>query len=305
MISPTGTIFDLRRYSIHDGPGIRTAVFLKGCSLRCAWCHNPESQSFDPELMLRAGRCVLCEACAVACSQGSIERRNGSIYTERANCTLCGACVEACCAESRQVAGREVTVAEIMDAVARDRPFYEQSGGGLTISGGEPLAQPAFLLELLHAAQATALHTTLDTCGHAPWETFKSIYPLVNVFLYDLKIVDNARHMALTGVSNERILSNLRTLAEHGCAIILRIPVIPGINDDPDNLRAAADLVSELPSGALTRLDLLPYHSSAATKYCALSRPYPLDHIQTPSPQQIAAVAGQFAGLGMTVTIGG
>lgn len=305
MTPPTGTIFDLRRYSIHDGPGIRTAVFFKGCSLRCAWCHNPESQIFDPELMLRTGRCILCEACSAACPQGGIERRNASMHTDRTRCTVCGACVAACCAEGRQIAGRQVTVSEIMATITRDRPFYERSGGGVTISGGEPLAQPVFLFGLLRAAREAGLHTALDTCGHAPWESFESVRPLVDLYLFDLKLVDDARHIEMTGTTNEHILSNLHRLAGLGDTIILRIPVIPGINDDPANLEAAADLIAAMPSGALMRIDLLPYHSSASAKYTALARPYPLDYIQTPSPQQMAAVAGQFAGLGVPVTAGG
>ena len=305
MTSPTGTIFDVRRYSIHDGPGIRTAVFFKGCSLHCVWCHNPESQSFHPELMLRAGRCILCEACAAACPQGGIERRNGDMHTDRARCTVCGACVETCCAEGRQIAGRQVTVDEIMETILRDQPFYERSGGGITISGGEPLGQPAFLLALLRASREAGLHTALDTCGHAPWSVFESVRPLVDLFLYDLKVVDDARHIVMTGVSNEPILNNLLALANHGHTIILRIPIVPGVNDDPANLQAAADLITGMPSGALERLDLLPYHSSAAAKYAALGRPFPLEGLQTPSPEQMSAIAGQFANLGVPVTTGG
>ena len=305
MTSPTGTIFDLRRYSIHDGPGIRTALFFKGCSLHCAWCHNPESQSFLPELLLRDGRCVLCEACAAVCPQGGIERRNGGMHTDRTRCTVCGVCVEVCCAEGRQIAGREVTVDEVMETILRDRPFYERSGGGVTISGGEPLGQPEFLLALLGASRNAGLHTALDTCGHAPWAVFEQVRSLVDLFLYDLKVVDNTRHIEMTGVSNEPILSNLQALANHGHTIILRIPIVPGVNDDPANLEAAAELAASLPSGSLARLDLLPYHASAAAKYTALARPFPLEGLLTPSPEQMTAIAGQFAHLEVPVTTGG
>jgi pyruvate formate lyase activating enzyme len=305
MTTSTGTIFDLRRYSIHDGPGIRTAVFFKGCALRCVWCHNPESQAFNPELLLRAGRCILCESCAAACPQNGIERRNGGMHTDRERCTVCGACVEACYAEGRQIAGHEVMVDEIMETIRRDRPFYERSGGGVTLSGGEPLGQPEFLLELLQACKAEGLHTALDTCGHAPWEIFEQARPLVDLFLYDLKLVDDARHIELTDVSNALILDNLRKLAAHGGRIILRIPVIPGINDDADNLQAAAELAAKLPPGTLERLDLLPYHSSAAAKYTALGRPYPLEGVVTPSPEQMTTIAGRFSGLDVPVTTGG
>ena len=300
--APTGLVFDIQRFSLHDGPGIRTTLFLKGCPLRCWWCHNPESQAAGLELIRWPQRCIGCGACLEACPAGAITPAGD---VDPARCTLCGACVDACHAQARQLVGRDMTVAQALAELERDRPFYDQSGGGVTISGGEPLAQPDFLLALLRACRQADLHTALDTCGHAPWPLLDAVRPYVGLFLYDLKLIDPGRHRQVTGVSNELILDNLRALAAHGHRLILRLPVIPGVNDDDDNIRRVAALA------AIERVDLLPYHRTALDKYRRPrtggfeTRPYPHPDLAPPTPDRLAEIAGIFCAHHLTVHIGG
>jgi pyruvate formate lyase activating enzyme len=285
----TGTVFDIRKFSIHDGPGIRTTVFLKGCPLRCAWCHNPESQSAEPELVVRPGRCLRCGACVEACPEDAIQMGADGPITDRTRCEQCGVCVDACFSGARELAGRELAVAQVMAEIERDRPFYDESGGGATFSGGEPLLQPGFLLELLKACRTQEIHTTLDTCGHAPWSVLDRVRPYVDLFLYDVKTMDDSQHRALTSVSNRLILENLRRLSELGHSIILRVPVIPGINDGADNIRSIGAFAAHLPS--LDRVELLPYHRIGVEKYGRIARPYSLPEADPPSQERMARVS--------------
>lgn len=306
-VGETGLVFDIQRFSIHDGPGIRTTVFLKGCPLACPWCHNPESQAASPELMFWAGRCILCEACLPVCPHGAIsvtvDEGARRIVTDPARCQLCGECVAACYAGARELVGRWMTVGEVLAEVTRDVPFYDQSGGGVTISGGEPLAQPEFLTGLLQACRAQDIHTAVDTCGYAPWPVVDQVRPYVDLFLYDLKLMDNARHRQVTGVSNEAILGNLQRLAAGGHRLRVRVPVIPGLNDDEANLQALGATVAALP-GAVG-VDLLAYHPTARDKYRRLDRAYFLDTLQAPTEGQMAAVAARLRALGNDVKLGG
>ena len=299
----TGKIFDIRKYSIHDGPGIRTTVFFKGCPLVCLWCHNPEGQSPAPELIFREGRCIRCGACVAACGSGAVEPVEGRIVTDRGLCTRCGDCLAVCCTGAREFAGREASVAEVMAEVERDLPFYEESGGGATFSGGEPLLQREFLLALLRACRDREIHAAVETCGYAQWEAIDSIRPFVDLFLYDLKMIDDAPHRRFSGVSNERILENLRLLSARGHEIILRVPVIPGINDDEENIRRTAELAASLPR--LRRLDLLPYHHGGVRKYEGIDRGYALPEIRPPSAEAMAAIAASIGSFGLSVRIGG
>jgi pyruvate formate lyase activating enzyme len=298
-----GTVFDIKGFSIHDGPGIRTTVFFKGCPLSCHWCHNPEGQATQPELMVHESRCIRCGACVAACAQGALSEAHGRIVRNAAMCTLCGACVEACYAEARELVGREVTVDQLMAEIERDRAFFDESGGGVTLSGGEPLAQPGFLVALLEACTAREIHTALDTCGFAPWETLERVRPFVNLFLYDLKLIDEGRHHEFTGVSNVRILSNLRALSERGHNIVIRVPVIPGINDDEDNVHQIGAFAAGLPRPH--QLDLLPYHRTATDKYRRLNKAYDLVDVHPPSEARIAEIAAILGGFGLDVKIGG
>jgi pyruvate formate lyase activating enzyme len=299
----TGIVFDIRRYTLHDGPGIRTTVFLKGCALSCLWCHNPESQSSGPELILRESRCIRCGACVEACERGAITWTESGPSTDRSKCRACGTCATVCFAEARELAGRTMTVEQVMAEVERDVPFYEESSGGLTLSGGEPLLQPYFTAALLRAAKERGLHTALDTCGHASWKSLERLRHHVDLFLYDLKLMDDMRHQLFTGVSNRRILANLRALVERGHRVVLRVPVIPGINDDDENLRAVGVFAASLPG--LAGVDLLPYHRTGVDKYARLDRKYPLPHTLAPVRERLDEIAGAFGAIGLVVGQGG
>jgi pyruvate formate lyase activating enzyme len=298
-----GQIFDIKKYALHDGPGIRTSLFFKGCPLNCWWCHNPESQSPRPERLYRQNRCIRCGACLAACEQGAISQNGDLILTDDDKCILCGACVEVCFSEAREIVGREMTVPQAMAEIERDVAFYDESGGGVTFSGGEPLMQPEFLLALLQACKQAEFHTTLDTCGFAPWQTLDTVREYIDLFLYDLKLLDDARHRQFTGVSNEAILGNLKALSQEGHTIILRVPIIPGINDDITNLRQIAEFAAMLPH--LAGLDLLPYHTIASDKYDRLARVYELRETHPPSTKELQQFAELLRGYGLPVKIGG
>jgi pyruvate formate lyase activating enzyme len=298
----TGIIFNIQKFSIHDGPGIRTTVFFKGCPLRCWWCHNPESQAFEPELVFWEKRCIGCGACLQACPQGAIPL-DDDVFVDQAKCTLCGACVQVCYAEAREIIGREMTTAEVMAEIEKDIPFYEESGGGATFSGGEPLSQPDFLLALLRACQEKEIHTALDTCGFASWEVLDTVREYVDLFLYDLKLMDDARHCTFTGVSNELILRNLQSLSQQGHDICLRVPIIPQVNDDDEHIRQIGEFAAALLH--LNRVDLLPYHDIAADKYQRLNKAYGLPDARPPSDERIAEIAQILHGFGLRVKTGG
>lgn len=303
MTELQGLIFDIRRFSIHDGPGIRTTVFFKGCPLSCWWCHNPESQSAAQEVMLWESRCIRCGACIPACPLDAIDRYDGRVVTDREVCIACASCMDACTAEARELVGRKMNADEVMREIERDSIFFEQSGGGVTFSGGEPLSQRAFLAELLRRCKALDIHTTVDTCGYTPWKILDSIRQDVDLFLYDLKMMDDARHRKYTGVPNGLILDNLRALVEHGSRVIVRVPVIPGINDDEENLSQTAAFIASLEG--IERVDLLPYHESAAGKYERLGKPYLMPETPSPSASRMEEISALMKGHSLTVKIGG
>ncbi len=260
----SGVVFQYKRYSLHDGPGIRTTVFMKGCPLSCSWCHNPESISQLPQLFLLSNRCFDCGECRSVCPSGAVVG-NMSGKTDRTICTLCGECVRACPAGARAIAGQRATVEEVMNVVERDLPFFEESGGGVTFSGGEPLMQPDFLVELLSRCRERGIHTAVDTSCHAPAPVFMRVAGLADLMLCDLKLVGDPQMLEYTGVKAGGILDNIRMLAEDGGDFILRMPVIPGVTDSPDNLRGVADFINSLPGKP--ELELLPYHSAYREKH--------------------------------------
>jgi len=285
---PTGIVFDIKKFSIHDGPGIRTTVFFKGCPLSCWWCHNPEGQAPEPEMVFWASRCIRCRVCLQACGEGAISwSDDGDSVTNKEKCTLCGECVELCYAQAREIVGQQMTVAQVMAEIEQDVAFYDQSGGGVTFSGGEPLSQPEFLLDLLRACKAREIHTALDTCGFAPWETLDAIRQYVDLFLYDLKLLQDDKHQKFTGVSNALILSNLQALSQREHHIVVRVPIIPGLNDDEENICQIGAFVAALPH--LERVDLLPYHSMAAAKYERFNKDY--GQARPPLDQRMAEIA--------------
>ena len=298
----TGLVLDIRKYSIHDGPGIRTTVFLKGCGLSCWWCHNPESQAPGFEAIVRDNRCIRCGACVRACEHGAITWTDAGPVTDRAQCAACGDCSAVCYTEARERVGREMAADEVLAEVLQDLPFYEESGGGMTLSGGEPLLQTDFTAALLAGAKAHGLHTALDTCGYATWDVLERVRGDVDLFLYDLKLMDDERHRRFTGVSNAPVLRNLRRLSELGHRIRLRVPVIPDVNDDEENLRAVAAFAAGLPH--LEGADLLPYHHIGVDKYERLDRTYRLPDSRSPSEERLEVVARFLEGNGLAVGTG-
>ncbi|HYF93036.1 MAG TPA: glycyl-radical enzyme activating protein [Symbiobacteriaceae bacterium] len=299
----TGTIFDIMKYSIHDGPGIRTTVFFKGCPLNCWWCHNPESQAPGPELMLRPERCIVCGECASVCPNGAAVLRDGALITFSDKCRDCLLCVDVCHAEARSGAGRRVTAAEVMAEITKDLIFYEESGGGVTFSGGEPLMQPDFLCSLLEQCKKREIRTAVDTTGFARLSDLLRVGPHTDLFLYDVKLMDDAAHRKYTGVTNRIILENLRELARQHSNIIVRVPVIPGVNDTEENVTATAQFVADLPG--VREINLLPYHKAGVQKYNRLGKPYELPDLEPPPDETMIRLAASIKHFGRPVKIGG
>ena len=270
-----GITFNVQRFSTEDGPGIRTTVFLKGCPLRCAWCHNPEGLSPRPELMWYDVRCIGARDCLSACLEDALELTPQGMRIDRERCTACGACAEACPTGALEVIGRGWTPEELFAEVDKDSVFYETSGGGVTISGGEPMAQADFVLALARLCHEAGIHVALDTCGVVAWERYKRVLPLVDLVLYDLKLFDAERHRASTGVDNGRILENGRRIAAAGVPLWIRTPVIPGYTAGAEDVAALGDFVSKLPT--VERWDLLAYTNLGQPKYRRLDRPYALE----------------------------
>ena len=298
-----GLIFDIKKYSIHDGPGIRTTVFLKGCPLSCWWCHNPESQVSQREVMLYDNRCIRCGACVDACPHHAIAWNEGEPITDRAVCERCGVCLSVCYSDGREIAGRAMTVEQVMDEVESDLVFYDESHGGVTFSGGEPLLQRDFLLALLQACRAREIHTAVDTSGFAAWDTIDRVRVYTDLFLYDLKVMDDERHREFTGVSNALILRNLQELSARNHPIVIRVPIVPGLNDDAEAIDALAEFAAALPNRH--PIELLPYHHIAVDKYLRLGKPYRLFETRRPDAAHLDNIARQLQQFELSVMIGG
>ncbi len=300
----TGRVFDIKRYSIHDGPGIRTTVFLKGCGLHCLWCHNPESIAPGPDLMHWPARCVRCYSCLRACPAGAIGRdAAGGVVIDRSKCDVCGRCAEACLYDAMQIVGREMSVGEVVAEVEKDRIFFEQSGGGVTLSGGDPLVQAEFAGDVLDACRARGFHTALDTAGLAPRGVFERLARRADLVLYDLKVIDEALHREYAGVPNAVILDNLRRLAAAGPEVWIRIPLVAGVNDGEDNIRRTIDLLR--PLGTIRRIGLLPYHAGGLDKARRIGQESHFRAFESPSEERLAAIEAAFRGAGFDVRRGG
>lgn len=298
-----GLLFDIKPYSINDGPGIRVTLFLKGCPLDCIWCHNPESKAPYVQKMYNKKKCIGCEACVEECPENALKLTEDGIVTNTDLCTLCSQCAEVCPSLAIEMSGKQVSVEELMIRVRKEVRTLDESEGGVTISGGEPTMQSDFLIELLDALGREGIHRTVDTTGMTSTSKLLEIAKRTELFLYDMKSMDSAVHKKFTGVANEKILKNLKILAESGAKIIIRIPLIDGVNSDEENIKASAEYLASLPGDI--PVNLLPYHNIARAKHEKLEQEYNQDGLKEPSKEDITRVIKQFADQGIVATVGG
>lgn len=290
-----GVVLQSKRFAVHDGPGIRTTLFLKGCPLRCRWCHNPEGLTPAPQLAYAAHKCIGCGECAAVCPTGAHRMTDRGHTLNRAVCRVCGKCADACLGEALTYDGRRVSAAQAVAHLLRDRSFFAQSGGGITLSGGEPLMQPAFTAEVFRLAHQAGVHTALDTCGFAPRDALEAVLPHTDRILYDIKAADAAVHRALTGQSNAPILANLADCGTRHIPIEIRIPLIPGANDG--EIPAIGALLAKNP--AIDGVRVLPYHAYAHSKYDALGLDYPGTDYRPPTQAQVRRAVDTLRGFGL------
>jgi len=287
----TGIVFNVQKCSIHDGPGIRTLVFFKGCPLKCLWCANPESQDTLPEVASSYIKCIGCGACFTVCPQGCITPEGGRYIIDYDLCDHCGQCADVCYAESKQMMGREMTSDEVVDIIRKDIAYYRRSGGGVTFSGGEPLSRPGFLQECARKCKELGISVAVETCGYGNYSAFKAALDYIDLVLYDLKHADEQAHLRLTGMSNRTVFENLENINRHGVDIHVRIPVIPGCNDDMENLKALAEIVCGLEH--VKEVELLAYHALGVNKYEMLGRVYEMGGTKPPSTETMSAYADE------------
>ncbi len=296
-------VTNIQKFSVHDGPGIRSILFLKGCPLCCQWCANPENIAPGPQLMVYQGKCIRCGLCISRCSQNAIIVRDETVTMDWGRCRGCGACASVCPTQARVMKGETMTTADARRAIDRDIPFYKNSGGGVTFSGGEPLLYPDFIMEIAREYRAQGLNAVVETCGCVPWETFARVQPWIDLFLYDLKFVDCEKHRKYCGMGNELILANLRRLCESS-RVVVRIPIIPGINDTQEDIDRTGRLLAEL-GERIEAIHCLPYHNLGFSKYEALGMEYSLSDVMLPKGGYMETIRKMFEQHGLQVQIGG
>ena len=301
---PQTLIFDIKRYAINDGPGIRVVVFFKGCNLHCAWCHNPESISAKAEKMYAPAKCIKCGSCVDACPENAIVLTSDGIVTDPDLCNMCGKCAEVCPTKAIEMSGKAMSVTEVMDIIEKERIFFDQSGGGVTFSGGEPLVHSKMLIELLDECGKRGIHRAVDTAGNVSIETLLEVAKRTDLFLYDFKMINSEQHKKWTHTGNENIIQNLTALAETSANIIIRIPLLGGISDTDENLKQTAGFVSKL-AGEKKEVHLLPYHSIAQNKYKKLGKLVSFESFAEPSKETLKHAIHIFAEHGIRAIVGG
>ncbi|MEG0134734.1 MAG: glycyl-radical enzyme activating protein [Cetobacterium sp.] len=298
-------VINIQKYSLHDGDGIRTTIFFKGCLLNCLWCHNPESQSYTPELLFNYESCEGCKSCEKICPEHIISVQNGIAKTKREECKICETCLDYCLNNAREIVGKQYSIAELMNEIEKDKMFYEESGGGITLSGGEIMTQDInYILELLKKLKMKGYNVMIDTCGHAPQKNYETILPYVDTFLYDIKMMDNELHKKYMGKENELILSNLKYLSNQGANIYIRIPLIGNVNSSVENIE---EIVSFLKNNInLKKINLLPYHNTGSGKYKKLDLEYLGENFTTPTIEEMEQFINIFKKNGFSdIKIGG
>jgi len=299
-----GIIFNVQRFSVHDGPGIRTTIFFKGCPLNCLWCDNPEGQKATPEMIFWNERCIHCETCIRICPYNAIKtagRRPKMIVKDR--CTVCGRCLDTCYSRALEQIGKHVTVDEALEEIERDRIFFEAGGGGVTASGGEPTVQPEFLSELFRRCKKRQIHTALETCGYTEWGILEKVLKYTDLVLYDIKDMDPVKHKKFAGVQNDLILKNAKRISSKLVPMVVRIPIIPGYNDREDNIEATSRFISEL--RGVREVNLLPYHRFGEAKYKRLHLKYTLKGLKPPREEHLQSIKEKIGSIGIEVKIGG
>lgn len=301
-----GRILNIQKFSIHDGPGIRTTLFVKGCPLECRWCHNPESIGYERDIMVDFEKCSSCGSCTSLCDNDAlkmVEVAEGNILVaNKSLCIGCGKCETYCINEAISIVGRDMEVDDVIEELLKDRLFYEESGGGVTISGGEPLVQADFITKILKRLKEEGIHTAVDTCGQVPFKNFEKVMEYTDLFLYDIKIGDESKHLEYTGASNKRIIENLKRLSESGAAIKARMIMIDGVNTEDEDIEKIIDILEETD---VSEINILPYHNISNHKYRKLGKSYKKDGMAVPSRERLEEIKGMLEEKGYEVAIGG
>lgn len=293
-------LMDIKRFAVHDGPGIRTTLFLKGCSLKCIWCHNPEGIRSAAQIAYYEHKCLQCGECAKVCPADAHRFSETGHLFARENCIGCGRCEKACLGSALTLFGRQIDPEEAYRIATEDAIFYRDTGG-ITVSGGEPLLNPDFILALFTKLKANGFHTAVDTCGNVPWESFAKVLPVTDLFLYDIKHIDPEAHRRLTGTDNLRILENIRKLSESGANIEVRMPLVPQSNDSEETLRGIGAFLKDL---NITRMKILPYHSMARSKYTALGMPDTMPDVPSPTDEALQSAVALLRSFGINAISG-